>query len=797
MYLQAITLENYRKFEQAEIQFPDGLVGIIGSNGAGKSSLVEAIAWVLYGNEVARTGKEEIKRDSASKTDVCRVILDFQLHGDNYHVVRELRGVSGAGEASLFINNQVAAKGVTAVNELVEKTLKMDWKSFLTSFFARQKELNALTDYQPHKRKEVLARMLGIEDIEYSIQNLRADKRDLETKLETARGFLKDKLELEQQKLQKEKGLNELKAKKENLELDLKVLQVKYKELTAAVDSLKQKSEQYKQLNEKINLKKTESKGLEEQITKKMADKCRISSLIPESEILKPEVEKYEITKSALDGYEQLKLKSQQKQNYQEQYDKSLKETAQGRARIQILLKEILLEPELRRNLECHKSKINQIESDLETRQQNFSSLQAELRSWLDQSSKLKGQLEKIEKLGPQSICEFCLRPLGKDFEDIREHIQGEFRKLEMKIAECGQRKSEEEKVINQLKKSKVEILFQKEKLEAEHKNKMKSQGEYENLEKQVKEKDEQIANLRSKLEELGGVNYDSQQHLQLKAKLELIEKNKEKFQELNQKIKELPLVEKEIAELTQREQIILGEVQKLEVELIQLAFEEPVFKQKSVELENMRQKVFDLQLSVKDLIYQERLILQERESLEKQIEQNVTLEKEIKSLELERLYLEKLSLILTDFKLHLIGRIRPTLARVAKQLLAEMTEGKYSDLELDENYETLIYDNGQKFALERFSGGEKDLANLCLRLAISRMIAESSGAEFSFIILDEVFGSQDIQRKENILKALATLKGRFRQIFLITHIEDIKDSVDNLITVVENEDGTSQIVMQ
>ena len=96
MYLQAITLENYRKFEQAEIQFPDGLVGIIGSNGAGKSSLVEAIAWVLYGNEVARTGKEEIKRDSASNTEVCRVILDFQLQGDNYRVVRELRGVSGA-----------------------------------------------------------------------------------------------------------------------------------------------------------------------------------------------------------------------------------------------------------------------------------------------------------------------------------------------------------------------------------------------------------------------------------------------------------------------------------------------------------------------------------------------------------------------------------------------------------------------------------------------------------------------------------------------------------------------------
>lgn len=797
MYLQAISLENYRKFEQAEIQFPDGLVGIIGSNGAGKSSLVEAIAWALYGNEVARTGKEEIKRDSASKTDVCRVILDFQLHGDNYRVVRELRGVSGAGEASLFINNQVAAKGVTAVNELVEKTLIMNWKSFLTSFFARQKELNALTDYQPHKRKEVLARMLGIEDIEYSIQNLRVDKRDLETKLETAQGFLKDKLELEQQKLQKEKGLNELKGKKENLELDLKVLQVKYKELTAEVDSLKQKSEQFTQLNEKINLKKSETKGLEEQISKKASDKERILSLIPELEMLKPEVEEYEITKRTLDSYAQLKLKAQQKQNYQEQYEKISEEIEQNRARIQILQKEISVEPELRRNLDCYKSKIHQIESDLETHQQQFSKFQAELRSWLDQNAKLRGQLEKIERLGPQSVCEFCLRPLGNDFQDIREHIRGEFRKIEIRITECGQKKSEDEKAINQLKKSKLEILFQKEKLEEEHKHKMKSQGEYENLQRHIKEQEDHLAHFSSILTELGEVDYDPQQHLQLKSKLELIEKNKEKVREVNQKIKELPVVEKEIEELTQRVELIKEEIQKIGLELGRLAFDELIFKQKSLELENMRQKVFDLQLSIKDVIYQERLILQEKESIEQQIQQNITLEKEIKSLEQERLYLEKLSLILTDFKLHLIGRIRPTMAQVAKQLLADMTEGKYTDLELDENYETFVYDNGQKFALERFSGGEKDLANLCLRLAISRMIAESSGAEFSFIILDEVFGSQDIQRKENILKALATLKGRFRQIFLITHIEDIKDSVDNLITVVESEDGRSQIVMQ
>jgi len=796
MYLQAISLENYRKFELAEIQFPDGLVGIIGSNGAGKSSLVEAIAWVLYGNEVARTGKEEIKRDSTSKTDVCRVILDFQLQGDNYRVVRELRGVSGAGEAALFINNQVAAKGVTAVNESVEKTLKMNWKSFLTSFFARQKELNALTDYQPHKRKEVLARMLGIEDIEYSIQNLRADKRDLETKLETAQRFLKDKLELEQQKLQKEKSLSELKGKKENLELDLKVLQVKYKELTAEVDSLKQKSEQFKQLNEKINLKKSETKGLEEQISKKASDKERILSLIPELEMLKPQVEEYEVTKSNLNSYEQLKLKAQQKKNYQDQKIKLGESLQTDQRRFQLLGEELTGRTELEMKLECFKSKLSKLEPELEHFQKEFSQFQAEEKSYLDQKSKLKEQLSKIETLGPDSTCELCLRPLGNAFQDIKGHVTQELKKVEAKSSEILQEKNQVTEKINQAKKVRTEILAQKESAEGSFRNLVKYQGEYENLQKSIKEKEEQVLHFNTLLKELGEIVYEPQQHQQLKSKLELIEEAKEQFLEINQKIKELPLVEKEIEELTQRVELIKAEIQKIRLELAQLAFEEVVFKQKSLELENMRQKVFDLQLAVKDLIYQERLILQERESLEKQIQQNLTLENEIKSLEQERLYLEKLSLILVDFKLHLIGRIRPTLARVAKQLLAEMTEGKYTDLELDENYETFVYDNGQKFALERFSGGEKDLANLCLRLAISRMIAESSGAEFSFIILDEIFGSQDIQRKENILKALATLRGRFRQIFLITHIEDIKDSLDNLITVVENEDGISQIVM-
>src|SRR5574341_318821 len=787
MYLQSIKLEDYRKFEDAEVEFPDGVVGIIGNNGVGKSSLFEAIAWSLYGNDVARTGRKEIKRTDADPAKVCRVTLNFEFQGDNYRVVRELRGKEGdVGKASMFINNQVAARGVTAVNELVEKTLKMDWKSFLTSFFARQKELNALTDYQPHKRKEVLSRMLGIEEIEASIQSLRADKRDLETKLETARSFLKDKLELEQQKLQKEKVLGELKVKKENLELDLKVFQVKLKAFTSELDFLKEISEKFKQLIQITNLKKQESQWVEEQINKKIKEKKRIEMLIPEREQLKPEVAKYEKIKTDLNAYDQMKLKAQQKQHYQEQITKLNESIQKDQQRIQALDKEITWKAEFEMKIDCSIKQLESLEKNREQHQKDFSEIQAKERSNLDQTKKLKQQLAKIEELGEDSTCELCLRPLKGDYQSIKEHVTEELHKLEQELKEIWNEKNKVSALLNEVKTNLAKVKAQKEKAELSLRDLVKSQGEYENLQKGLKEKEQQHTQFSTQLKDLGEVDYDPQKHMQLKSKLELIEKSKEKFIEMNQKLKELPAVETEIEELKKRNEIIKAETDRLESELEQLRFDEPAYKQKSLQLEDMRQKFFDLQLGVKDLIDHERLILQEKEALEQQIQQNQTLEKEIKTLEQERFYLEKLDLILADFKLHLIGRIRPALARIARQLLAEMSEGKYNDLELDENYEIFIYDNGQKFSLERFSGGEKDLANLCLRLAISWMISEASGSEFSFIILDEVFGSQDIARKENILKALNSLKSRFRQIFLITHIEDIKDSLDNLITVTE-----------
>ena len=85
-------------------------------------------------------------------------------------------------------------------------------------------------------------------------------------------------------------------------------------------------------------------------------------------------------------------------------------------------------------------------------------------------------------------------------------------------------------------------------------------------------------------------------------------------------------------------------------------------------------------------------------------------------------------------------------------------------------------------------------MANLCLRLAISQVVAQRAGGDLSsLVILDEVFGSQDAERRELVLQALGRLQEIFQQIFLITHMEDIHDRVPNALQVSENRSGEAE----
>jgi exonuclease SbcC len=81
-------------------------------------------------------------------------------------------------------------------------------------------------------------------------------------------------------------------------------------------------------------------------------------------------------------------------------------------------------------------------------------------------------------------------------------------------------------------------------------------------------------------------------------------------------------------------------------------------------------------------------------------------------------------------------------------------------------------------------SGGEEDLVNLALRLAISQMIAERAGQPLSMLVLDEIFGSLDEDRRLSVLELLRGLADRFPQVILITHVESVREGFDRVIRI-------------
>jgi exonuclease SbcC len=148
-----------------------------------------------------------------------------------------------------------------------------------------------------------------------------------------------------------------------------------------------------------------------------------------------------------------------------------------------------------------------------------------------------------------------------------------------------------------------------------------------------------------------------------------------------------------------------------------------------------------------------------------------------------------------TDLRTDLNFQLRPELSEIASRLLAELTDGRYAELELDDQYNIVVLEEGIPKPV--ISGGEEDLSNLVLRLAISQMIADRAGQPFSLLVLDEIFGSLDDLRRASVLDLLRHLSDRFEQVILITHIETVREGLDHVIEVRYDEESGASVVEQ
>jgi DNA repair protein SbcC/Rad50 len=178
-----------------------------------------------------------------------------------------------------------------------------------------------------------------------------------------------------------------------------------------------------------------------------------------------------------------------------------------------------------------------------------------------------------------------------------------------------------------------------------------------------------------------------------------------------------------------------------------------------------------------------------------KAAEQIAALQKQAAELSIEIELLKLTRGLIAEYVVYLMQVVRSRLEGEVSRIMSEITGGRYEQVLLDEDFNLLVRDVDNDYAIDRFSGGEQDDIAVALRIALSRYLAELHQVhESTFLIFDEIFGSQDDERRNNLLTALRTQESRFPQILLISHIAEMQGEFANTLVIEMGADNASRI---
>jgi len=796
MIIRHLSIANFRKYLNLRLDFPTGVIGVIGKNGAGKSTLLEVISWAFYGSGGLKTTIGQLFPDFVDYKGETRVALTFETNAASYRVERGFK-LPNKSTAMLYADDTLVVSGTREVTATIEKITGMDWKAFQTSFYTRQNELNFLGNLQAGERSKRLEEMLGLEKINTIINNIKGDIRAVEGE---KKGY--------EQLAQKEQEYTERLAVKE---AELKTTLLYTSRFEEELGALKRDLEDHKAVFSKAEVKRETYTGLKSRLDLKRENSriytSRIRSLKGEIEAIEAERERFgrlgdEVNRLAglradLDGFEKKRVDYEafiHKKRHLDELTALLEEQKSVGGKLKQRFFGLREETQ---NYDIINNNIKSLAARIDDLQKAAADLRVEQSDAKRQLDKLTNQMKDIEMLGPDAVCSFCLRPFKGEMGTILAHFRAEMDKLEKSERDSSQRlETETTHLKNTLKqkreeeKSKEQIVQLREKL-------YRLEGELKSLAAEVKTNMARKELLEKDLQQYENLDYDPHEYERLKAEVAGLQKKEKDLARLTERMVARDKLKAEKDQLSGEIDIINDNIKSLMEESGRLDFSEEDFLGQKEKLQNLRETARKRELELAESHKNEAVLISEIEGLKNQLRLVEDARLKVKGLIAQKINLESLVEILKELKTELAARIRPTLIRYSSDLLELMTDGKFTELDLNESYDISIRDYGELRELGRFSGGEQDLANLSLRLAISKLLATSSNLEAGFLILDEVFGSQDNFRKENILGAVAGLGDFFQQIFIVTHVEDIKEAVQTLITIEEGSDGSSMALME
>ncbi|OGO24349.1 MAG: hypothetical protein A2Z28_06465 [Chloroflexi bacterium RBG_16_51_9] len=822
---------------------------IWGENGSGKSALIEAMTWALWGETRAKSDDDLIHQGQ----NEMEVEFDFSVAQETYRVIRKHtrpKRQRGSGQSSLDLliasDGEFKVLSGTAIRETEQKIrdiLHMDYKTFNNSAYLSQGHADEFTIATAAERKQVLTDILGLSLYDQLEEQAReqAKKQEIEkAQAESAIKLINDELaqkpsceaelgraqselaETEKAMTAGEGRLNELRQKKE-------LLENKQQQLTQLEKHLAETSRTLARENERIAQHQARIKEYEELIAKRASIEEGYAQLI-EARKLSEELN------SKLALVEKLNRRKYELNRTIDQAQAAIvTEHKLAESRIsQLEAKEQKL-PQLRTELQQAETTLNKLAGEAELLKQKKESEQqlgTLIHNLESDMSRLKQDIagidEKLALLATQTgaVCPLCERELG---EEHRRLIQTTYNREKLEKSEAIKAKqSELAQKQTELKTISGENLRTEQKLQKLTPSAQtvasllqrgideayQALGQMGEQRKQLGEIEERLTGkasaaseqevLRQLESELAKLSYDSQQHEEVRQRLSSLEQWEKPHQKLEEADRLISQEKESAASAEQAAQELSRSLEADSQKKKALSEDLILFPSLADDLaraEAERKSLSALQKQAQETVGSLKGKLEhfadlELKAKEKENSLGQASKEEVIYRELTQAFGKK------GIQAWLIEMALPEIEFEADKLLSRMTDNRMH-IKIDTQRQTKAGDTAETLDIkiadergtrpyEQFSGGEAFRINFAIRIALSKLLARRAGAPLPTLIIDEGFGTQDVSGLEKLKEAIISIQDDFKMILVITHVEELRDAFPTRIDVIKTAEGST-----
>ena len=820
-----------------------------GDNGSGKSALIDAMTWALWGQARTRSDDDLVYSGQAEMV----VTFDFTVGSQTYRIIRKRsrpkrRGSAGqsALEFQLASGNgfrPITGNSIAQTQQKISDELRMDYDTFINSAYLRQGHADEFTIKRPAERKEVLANILGLsfydkleEQTKALAQQQETDRTPLESAIRDIEAELTQKptydaefeearralSQLKEKTKGKESGLNKLRQEKESLgkkKAQLKQLEIS---LVGHQNSLKVMEEQAGQHHSRI-------KECEKLITRRTDIEAGYARFSQAQKL------NYELERKSRQSANLERQKSQLESTLNEASQSLVREHAVAQNQVGKLKDDAQRLPQLKTQLQQLQAQLVQLaeqEEMLRRKKQAGQELQAHVNFLESSQAQLAREIEetagKIALLSTQTEakCPLCERELeAGGLKIIESKYTAEklnrAESLKSNQTELVQRKTEFEALEREISLLETQRIQQKIETQSQAGSCRQEITRAEEAARQLAEEKNRLAEIEQHLaqkdfarseqaalneleSELAGLGYDSVQHDQVWNEFRDLEQYEKTNRELE--LAELDLVrEKELAtELSnatgelrhaadvdhQQRQALAAELNRLPQVIGEITRVETEQSALEAQQGKAQEKLGSAKANLQRLAEQE-VKKKEKKDMLLQASREESIYKELaKAFGKEGIPALLIEIALPEIEVEanrLLGRMTDNRMHVKFETQRESKKG--------DTIETLDINISDELDLrnyENFSGGEAFRINFAIRIALSRLLARRAGAPLSILIIDEGFGTQDSTGIEKLRETINSIQEDFDKILVITHIEELRDAFPSHIDVIKTTEGST-----